>query len=400
MDNVQLNGSEKIADSTSLSRLVKVQLWLKTNLFKDWKNAIMTIIAAMFAVFIIVRVSTFIAESDWSVVSANLRLLMVGQFPMEEIWRLWIAVILISVLFGASWGLWRGVIGHVAITLSAIMLIFAAVPYTESITKLYLGASIVAIYLFYALGRKLPVLKLPVLIFWILIIPIAVGIINGFGIIEPVSTNVWGGFLLTLVLASVAIICSFPIGLLLAVGRRSKLPVIKYTCIVYIEIIRGMPLIMILFIGQLLLPMFIGGEIQIDNVLRAMIAFTLFSSAYLAENIRGGLQSIPRGQFEAGQALGLNNFKLMVFVILPQALKAVIPAMVGQFISIFKDTSLVAVIGLADFLGMAKKVAANPEYLGKYMELYVFIALMYFVFCYLMSHVSKALEKSLGAGSR
>jgi general L-amino acid transport system permease protein len=280
------------------------------------------------------------------------------------------------------------------------MLIFAAVPYTESITKLYLGASIVAIYLFYALGRKLPVLKLPVLIFWILIIPIAVGIINGFGIIEPVSTNVWGGFLLTLVLASVAIICSFPIGLLLAVGRRSKLPVIKYTCIVYIEIIRGMPLIMILFIGQLLLPMFIGGEIQIDNVLRAMIAFTLFSSAYLAENIRGGLQSIPRGQFEAGQALGLNNFKLMVFVILPQALKAVIPAMVGQFISIFKDTSLVAVIGLADFLGMAKKVAANPEYLGKYMELYVFIALMYFVFCYLMSHVSKALERSLGAGSR
>jgi len=400
LDNVQLNNSEKMAESTSLSRLVKVQLWLKVNLFKDWKNAILTIIAAMFTVFIIVRVSNFIAESDWSVVSANLRLLMVGQFPVEEIWRLWIAVILISVLFGASWGLWRGVIGHVAITLSAIMLIFAAVPYTESITKLYLGVSIVSIYLFYAFGRKLPVLKIPVLILWILIIPIAVGIINGFGIIEPVSTNVWGGFLLTLVLASVAIICSFPIGLLLAVGRRSKLPVIKYTCIVYIELIRGMPLIMILFIGQLLLPMFIGGEIQIDNVLRAMIAFTLFSAAYLAENIRGGLQSIPRGQFEAGQALGLNHFKLMVFVILPQALKAVIPAMVGQFISIFKDTSLVAVIGLADFLGMAKKVAANPEYLGKYMELYVFIALMYFVFCYLMSHVSKALEKSLGAGNR
>ncbi|MDL0434932.1 MULTISPECIES: amino acid ABC transporter permease [unclassified Niallia] len=400
MDNVQLNNSERRVESTSLSRLVKVQLWLKSNLFKDWKNAILTIIAAMFTGAIIVKVVGFLASSDWSVVSANLRLLMVGQFPMEEIWRLWVGVILISILFGTSWGLWRGVIGHVAITLSVIMLIFAVVPYTEPITKAYLGVSIAAIYLCYALGRNLSVLKIPVLILWILIIPIAVGIINGFGILEPVSTNVWGGFLLTLVLASVAIICSFPIGLLLAVGRRSKLPVIKYTCIVYIEIIRGMPLIMVLFIGQLLLPMFLGGEIQMDNVLRAMIAFTLFSAAYLAENIRGGLQSIPRGQFEAAQALGLNNFKLMVFVILPQALKAVIPAMVGQFISIFKDTSLVAVIGLADFLGMAKKVAANPEYLGKYMELYVFIALMYFIFCYLMSHVSKALEKSLGAGSR
>ncbi|MCT2344094.1 amino acid ABC transporter permease [Niallia taxi] len=400
MDNVRLGNSGNLVKSNSLSRLVKLQLWLKNNLFKDWKNAILTIIAAMFTGYVIAKVTTFLADSDWSVVTANLRLLMVGQFPMEEIWRLWVAVILVSVLFGASWGLWRNVIGHVAIALSVIMLIFAVVPYTESITKIYLGVSIASIYLFYAIGRKLSVLKIPVLVLWILVIPISVGIINGFGILEPVSTNVWGGFLLTMVIASVAIICSFPIGLLLAVGRRSKLPVIKYTCIVYIEIIRGMPLIMILFIGQLLLPMFIGGEIQIDNILRAMIAFTLFSAAYLAENIRGGLQSIPRGQFEAAQALGLNNFKLMIFVILPQALKAVIPAMVGQFIAIFKDTSLVAVIGLADFLGMAKKVAANPEYLGKYMELYMFIALMYFIFCYLMSHVSKALEKSLSAGSR
>ncbi len=400
MDNVRLGNSENLVKSNSLSRLVKLQLWLKNNLFKDWKNAILTIIAAMFTGYVIAKVTTFLADSDWSVVTANLRLLMVGQFPVEEIWRLWVAVILISVLFGASWGLWRNVIGQVAIALSVIMLIFAVVPFTESITKIYLGVSIASIYLFYAIGRKLSVLKIPILVLWILVIPISVGIINGFGILEPVSTNVWGGFLLTMVIASVAIICSFPIGLLLAVGRRSKLPVIKYTCIVYIEIIRGMPLIMILFIGQLLLPMFIGGEIQIDNILRAMIAFTLFSAAYLAENIRGGLQSIPRGQFEAAQALGLNNFKLMIFVILPQALKAVIPAMVGQFIAIFKDTSLVAVIGLADFLGMAKKVAANPDYLGKYMELYVFIALMYFIFCYLMSHVSKALEKSLSAGSR
>lgn len=383
-----------------MNNLMKLQLWLKKNLFKDWKNAILTIVAAMVAVFVVIKVGGFLIQSDWAVVTNNLRLLMIGQFPVEEIWRVWAGLILASVLLGLSWGLWRGIVGHVAITIGTILLIFGVVPYTESNSKIYLFTSVAAIVLFYLIGRKVSALKIPALVLWILYIPISIGIINGFGILEPVKTNVWGGFLLTLILASVAIVCSFPIGLLLAIGRRSKLPLIKYSCIVYIEIIRGMPLIMVLFIGQLLLPMFLGGEIQLDNVLRAMIAFTLFSAAYLAENIRGGLQSIPRGQFEAAQALGLNNVKMMVFIILPQALKAVIPAMVGQFISIFKDTSLVAVIGLTDFLGMAKKISANPEYLGKYLELYVFIAIMYFVFCYLMSHVSKHIEKSLGIGNR
>ncbi|WP_312096957.1 amino acid ABC transporter permease [Niallia sp.] len=399
MDNIQLNNTEPVMETSKLNSQKKLQLWLKNNLFKDWKNAILTIVTLMFTIFLISKVAKFLLTSEWGVVTDNLRLLFVGQFPMEEIWRLWIALLLLSVLLGITWGAWRGIIGHVAISLSAILFVFGVLPYTEMESKIYLFSSIVAIIVFYFVGKYMPKLKIPMLVLWIIYIPISLSIINGFGVLEPVKTNVWGGFLLTLVIASVAIICSFPLGLLLAVGRRSKLPIIKYCSILYIELIRGMPLIMVLFIAQLLLPMFLGG-IQLDNVVRAMIAFTLFSAAYLAENIRGGLQSIPRGQFEAAQALGLNNFKVMVFVVLPQALKAVIPAMVGQFISVFKDTSLVAVIGLADFLGMGKKIAANPEYLGKYMELYIVIAFIYFIFCFLMSHVSKHIEKSLGVGTR
>lgn len=399
MDNIQLENTEPVLEKKKLTSQKKLQLWLKNNLFKDWKNAILTIVTLMFTIYLLVNIGGFLVASEWSVVTDNLRLLFVGQFPIEEIWRLWVSILFLSVLLGTSWGVWRGIIGHVAISLGALLLVFGILPYTEIESKVYLFSSVVAIGVFYFMGKYVPKLKIPMLVLWILYIPICLSIINGFGVLEPVKTNIWGGFLLTLIIASVSIICSFPLGLLLAVGRRSKLPIIKYCCILYIELIRGMPLIMVLFIAQLLLPMFLGG-IQLDNVVRAMIAFTLFSAAYLAENIRGGLQSIPRGQFEAAQALGLNNIKMMVFVVLPQALKAVIPAMVGQFISVFKDTSLVAVIGLADFLGMGKKIAANPEYLGKYMELYIVIAFIYFIFCFLMSHVSKHIEKSLGVGTR
>ncbi len=399
MDNIQLENTEPVLETKKLTSQKKLQLWLKNNLFKDWKNAILTIVTLMFTIYLLVNIGGFLVASEWSVVTDNIRLLFVGQFPIEEIWRLWVSILFMSVLLGTSWGVWRGIVGHVAISLGALLLVFGILPYTEIESKVYLFSSVAAIGVFYFVGKYVPKLKIPMLVLWILYIPISLSIINGFGVLEPVKTNVWGGFLLTLIIASVSIICSFPLGLLLAVGRRSKLPIIKYCCILYIELIRGMPLIMVLFIAQLLLPMFLGG-IQLDNVVRAMIAFTLFSAAYLAENIRGGLQSIPRGQFEAAQALGLNNFKMMVFVVLPQALKAVIPAMVGQFISVFKDTSLVAVIGLADFLGMGKKIAANPEYLGKYMELYIVIAFIYFIFCFLMSHVSKHIEKSLGVGTR
>jgi general L-amino acid transport system permease protein len=237
-------------ETTKLNSQKKLQLWLKNNLFKDWKNAIVTIVTLMFTIYLLANIGKFLFASEWNVVTDNLRLLFVGQFPIEEIWRLWVSLLFMSVLLGTSWGVWRGIIGHVAISLGALLLVFGILPYTENESKVYLFSCIATIVVFYFVGKYVPKLKIPMLVLWILYIPICLSIINGFGVLEPVKSNVWGGFLLTLVIASVAIICSFPIGLLLAVGRRSKLPIIKYCCILYIELIRGMPLIMVLFIAQ------------------------------------------------------------------------------------------------------------------------------------------------------
>jgi general L-amino acid transport system permease protein len=238
----------------------------------------------------------------------------------------------------------------------------------------------------------------------VFIFPLFILIIRGLlpeGTVFPVvRSNLWGGLLLTFLLTVVGIVFSFPLGVALALGRRSELPVIRTICVVYIEFVRGVPLITILFMAQFMVPLFLPGGSTVDRVLRAMIGITLFSAAYLAENVRGGLQSIPNGQYEAAYALGLSGFQTMVRIILPQALRAVIPILVGQFISLFKDTSLVAIVGLFDLLGIADAVLAQPRYIGRQAEVYLFISVIYFIFSYNMSYVSQRLEKSLGVGER
>jgi general L-amino acid transport system permease protein len=201
-------------------------------------------------------------------------------------------------------------------------------------------------------------------------------------------------------LTIVGIVFSFPIGVLLALGRRSNLPVVRWFSIGYIELVRGVPLISILFMAQLMLPLFLPANMTVDRVLRAMVGITLFSAAYLAENVRGGLQAIPKGQFEAAFALGLGSAQTMIFIILPQALRLIIPILVGQFISLFKDTSLVSIVGLLDLVGIGKTVLAQPEFLGLQREVYAFISLLYWVLSYAMSYMSQRLEVSLGVGER
>jgi general L-amino acid transport system permease protein len=214
------------------------------------------------------------------------------------------------------------------------------------------------------------------------------------------KTNLWGGLLLTFLLTVVAILFSFPIGVLLALGRRSELPIIRWFSVGYIELVRGVPLITILFMAQLMLPLFLPDGVTIDRVLRAMVGITLFSAAYLAENVRGGLQAIPKGQYEAAEALGLNGAQTMIFIILPQALRLIIPILVGQFIAVFKDTSLVAIVGLFDLVGIGRTVLAQPEFIGLQREVYAFISLLYWVLSYGMSYLSQRLEASLGVGKR
>ena len=215
----------------------------------------------------------------------------------------------------------------------------------------------------------------------------------------PLSDKrLWGGLMITLQLTILGIGASFPLGLALALGRRSNMPAVKYACILYIEVVRGVPLITLLFLAVLLVPLVDPTLASIENLVRAWVAITLFSAAYLAENVRGGLQSLDIGQTEAAQAVGLSRWQTTIHILLPQALRAVIPALVGQFISLFKDTSLVSIIGLADITGIANRVVAQPEFLQKRQETFLYAAIIYFVFSYMMSYISRRIEAT-GSGA-
>jgi general L-amino acid transport system permease protein len=216
--------------------------------------------------------------------------------------------------------------------------------------------------------------------------------------LPAIDTRRWGGLLLTIAITVVSLVVSFPLGIGLALGRRSGLPLVRGVCTAYIELVRGVPLITVLFMAMLLVPLINPQLATVENVFRAMVGFTLFSAAYLAENVRGGLQSVPPGQEEAARALGLSGWQVILLITLPQALRAVIPALVGQAISLFKDTSLVALVGLTDLTGISKAVISQAEYVGLQSEVYVFISVIYFVFSYAMAYVSRRIEAS-GSGT-
>ncbi|HSH07791.1 MAG TPA: amino acid ABC transporter permease [Burkholderiales bacterium] len=227
----------------------------------------------------------------------------------------------------------------------------------------------------------------------------AIGVLMWGGVFGMVyvENERWGGLALTLLLATFGIAIAFPLSILLALARRSTMPVIRWLAIGYIELIRGVPLISLLFMASVMLPLFLPEGVTIDKLLRAQIAMILFAAAYLAEVVRGGLQAIPRGQYEAAQALGLSYWKMMGLIILPQALRISIPPLVNTFIGFFKDTSLVLIIGLFDLLTTVKVSLTEPKWTGFGVEAYLFASAVYFVFCFGMSRYSQALEASLGA---
>ncbi|UOQ87527.1 amino acid ABC transporter permease [Gracilibacillus salinarum] len=375
--------------------------WLKNNLFNTWYNSILTLLCLMVIYYVATGVTTWLLTgAEWAIVTDNFKLFMVGQYPIEQLYRIWLCLLFVAILFGVSAGIWKGTFLHLASVLTLIMFLHTLAPFISGTSKLWLAGSIAALVVGYFVGQKLPKPKMITLIGWFISFPIIIFLVNGFSLLPKVATNVWGGLLLTLVLSIVAIVGSVPIGILLALGRTSKLPLIKGFCVIYIETIRGVPLITIFFMSIFMFPLFLPEGISINNVISAMIGATLFTAAYMAENVRGGLQSIPNGQREAAKALGLNPIKSMFFIIMPQALRAVIPAIVGQSISMFKDTSLVTIVGLMDLLGIAQSVKSNPDYLGSIMEVYLFVAIVYWVIAFSMSYSSRRLEKSLGVGER
>jgi len=341
--------------------------WLRTNLFSSWPNAILTV-AAAFVIFATLppliewafikadwvgdsRDACTSGGACWVFVSVRFNQFMYGLYPEAEYWR---------------------------INLAGMLIVALVIPlFVERFRwKLSLGLFILVGY------------------------PIVAFLLFSGGILglEPVETSRWGGLTLTLILASVGMAASFPLGVLLALGRRSTMPIVKSVSVVFIEFWRGVPLITVLFMSSVMLPLFLPEGTHFDKLLRAMIGISLFQSAYMAEVVRGGLQAIPKGQYEAAQALGLSFWKSMALIIMPQALKLVIPGIVNTFIALFKDTTLVLIIGLFDMLAMIEAALADPNWLGYSVEGLTFAAFVYWVFCFSMSRYSMSLERKLHTG--
>jgi general L-amino acid transport system permease protein len=339
--------------------------WLRSNLFKGWFNSLLTIIT-IYCLWVIVPplirwafidslwISTGAEcqQSDgacWSIIPANIRFIAFGFYPYDQQWRPLVAmVLLVGLLFySRNRNHWKKSLAYAWI----------------------LG--------FFTMGLLMK---------------------GGLFGLSPVETAKWGGLPLTLTLSVIGLTLAYPLGIVFALGRRSKMPVVKMLCVLYIELIRGVPLISLLFMSSVVFPLFLPEGVTINNLIRAQVAIILFTAAYIAEVVRGGLQAMPRGQYEAADSIGLSYYLTMRLVILPQALKIVIPPSVQQLISAFKDTSLVVIIALFDVLRTTQTVLSDPKWMGFSAEAYIFVALIYFLCCFFMSNYSRRLERELETG--
>ena len=342
--------------------------WLRSNLFAGWFNSVLTVLTLILLYYMVPPVldwmifsANFLGDSRedctsggacWVFVSIRFDQFIYGFYPEELRWRPTLAV-----------GLGLACLVYVltdGVPQRGKVALFLCIPYP-----------IIAFFLLY----------------------------GGLGM-EVVETSKWGGLLLTIVIAGVGIAASLPIGVALALGRRSNMPVVRMLCIGFIEFVRAVPLITILFMSLVVLPLFLPPGSNFDQLLRALIGVSLFSAAYMAETVRGGLQAIPKGQYEAASALGLGYWSSMRLIILPQALKIVIPAIVSSFIGLFKDTTLVLIIGLVDLLAMVQLAITDSKWIGLSTEGYAFCTIVFFIFCFGMSRYSMYLERKLDTGHR
>jgi general L-amino acid transport system permease protein len=393
--------------------------WARQNLFNTWYNALLTLVLAPAIVWVVLRALQFVfVTGRWEIIRVNLTTFMVGLFPRGQLWRPWVALAILAVVVGLGLGvtaratltaaeakgldLRRSPLQTLRRTGPMLALLGVMVVFVRTATPILLLVAVVVVGIgSYLVGRRLP----PGAGRWV-----NLGVLAGLAAAYVVMTRFggapverWGGFMLTAFLTLGGIALSFPLGVLLALGRRSSLPAVRIVCVGYIEFFRGSPLIALLFMGWLLIGFFLPpGTPTPDRVWRALIVFILFTAAYVAEIVRGGLQSVPEGQREAAVALGLSPWTVTRRIVLPQALRNVIPAMVGQFISLYKDTSLVFVIGVLELLRVARAVTQQPEFLGQglHAETLLFVSFIYWVGSYWMSRESQRLERRLGVGER
>ena len=392
--------------------------WMRANLFSTWYNSLLT---AVLVILIVAAVwfggKWTVTDADWSVIGVLGGQMVIGQYNIESscpgqncFWRPQVSLLLVTVLLGMGWAVaGGGVAKRIALAVAVVSAAFALLPYgfdeMGMDVRLLLVANLPAVMIGWALARYTPLgtpkwVGILAVAFFLLTLVLLRGI-EGIPGMQPVSVIHWGGITLNILLAVAGITLSLPIGIALALGRRSNLPVVKLLCVVFIEVFRGVPLITLLFMSQVLVPLAFPEDLKPNSLLRAAIVITLFSSAYMAENIRGGLQAIHPGQVEAARALGLPGWQTTLFISLPQAIRNVIPAIVGQFIALFKDTSLVYIIGMLDIVEISRAfIQGNTEYLSSAKELFIFLALVFWVFTYSMSYVSGRVERYLGVGQR
>ncbi len=392
--------------------------WLHANLFSNKFNTVLTIVVGIIlgsAMWF--GLKWLLLESDWTVIGTLGGRFIIGTYNTEAacpgqdcFWRPQAALMLVTMLLGMAWVVaGGGLTKRFAIGIVVVLAAFSLLPYSLDTmgmdVRLLLLANIPALAAGWALARYTPLgttrwlAILAVLSFAITLVLLRG--VKGVPGLQPVSVIHWGGLMLNLLLAVAGIALSFPIGVALALGRRGNLPVVKLLCVAFIEIFRGVPLITLLFMSQTLAPLAFPKDFPQNSLFRAGIVITLFSAAYMAENIRGGLQAVHRGQAEAAASLGLPNWQITMFITLPQAIRNVIPAIVGQFISLFKDTSLVYIIGMLDVVEIGRAyIQGNPEFIPSAKELFIFLAFVFWIFTYNMSYVSRRIEQNLGVGRR
>lgn len=342
--------------------------WIRDNLFNNRLNTVITIVIGLLFLYFLGHVWSWTIShavwqanleecnaargvgACWGVISEKYRIIIFGRYPYAEQWRPFIATILLMVM----------------LVISCIRRFW---------TKNLIWAWLVTLIIFFVL--------------------MAGGLLG----LSSVETNLWGGLPLTLILATFSLALAFPLALLLALGRVSNLPILKTLSTVYVEMIRGVPLISVLFMASFLFPLFMPEGVTVNTLLRVLIAMALFAAAYLCEVIRGGLQAIPRGQYEAAASLGLTYWQTQGKIILPQALATVVPGIVNNFIATFKDTSLVTIVSLYELTGSAEMALnGDTNWMPFKLESYLFIALIYFIFCFSMSRYSQWIERQVNRG--
>ena len=414
------NGSPRGRAAGPPDRSVGVVGWMRENLFNSALNAILTVVFGTFLAWAAYRVAMLVfVNSEWEIVQRNLTSFMVGRFDREELWRPWAASGVLAGTFGLVAGAasvaatriaeqqgrvlpqvtWRGRLRRFW---PLGLLVVVLLGFTRSIAPTILVLVILGIGVAArSIGTRLPeFLHRWVWLFGLLGLLGALVVLTQFG---GVGWDQWGGLHLSVFVTAGGIVLAFPLGLVVAMGRRSSLPVVRVVSVAYIEFFRGVPLLALLFMGQFMIGFFLPGWVDPPSTLiRALTAVVLFESAYIAEIVRGGLQGVDRGQIEAGQALGMSTFAIVRRIQLPQALRSVIPAMVGQFISLFQDTTLFFILGFDELLNVGQRVTNQPDFVGRGLQsvTLLFVAFIFWAISYSMSRESRRLETRLGVGTR